>query len=310
MKLESIVPQTVDFHNQTLITLQKDNVAYVAMKPICENIGLNWDAQRQRISRDEVLAQGTVIITAPTKGGLQEMLCLPIQYLNGWLFGVDTNRVKAEIKETLITYKKECYQALFDYWHKGVAVNPRRITISTEQQQAIRSAVAKVCKDNRTHYQTVYEALKKEFDIPRYNELLAVDFERAMVFIENFELPSAEIAQKPFDIHDYLNAKSNQIMDYVHDLERVVFELTGNYPKRPYKSDEIAKGVIGHCLNGQRVELSFEANCHYTNLRFSLVDSTALRIHDSNIAKHIELGNVSKKYLDDIIQASVKRLNK
>lgn len=48
--------QTVNFHNQSLITLQKDGVAYVAMKPICENIGLNWDAQRQRISRDEVLA--------------------------------------------------------------------------------------------------------------------------------------------------------------------------------------------------------------------------------------------------------------
>lgn len=190
------------------------------------------------------------------------------------------------------------------------AIAEQRATISIEQQQAIRSAVAKVCKDNRTHYQTVYEALKKEFNIPRYNELLAIDFDEAMAFIAGFELPSAEIAQKPFDIYDYLNTKSNQIMDYVHDLERAVFELTGNYPKRPYKSDEIAKGVIGHCLNGQRVELSFEANCHHANLRFSLVDSTTLRIHDSNIAKHIELGNVNKKYLDDIIQASVKRLTK
>lgn len=302
--------QTVNFHNQSLITLQKDDVAYVAMKPICENIGLDWEAQRQRISRDEVLNSVACMIKATgTDSKIYKMLCLPIHYLNGWLFGVDTNRVKVEIKDKLITYKKECYQALFDYWNKGVAVNPRRITISVEQQQAIRNAVAKICKSNSTHYQTVYEALKKEFDIPRYNELLVVDFERAMAFIENFELPSAEIAQKPFDIYDYLNTKSNQIMDYVHDLERAVFELTGNYPKRPYKSDEIAKGVIGHCLNGQRVELSFEANCHHANLRFSLVDSTTLRIHDSNIAKHIELGNVSKKYLDDIIQASVKRLN-
>ncbi|STY93222.1 P22_AR N-terminal domain [Moraxella bovis] len=48
--------QTVNFHNQSLLTLQKDGIAYVAMKSICENIGLNWDAQRQRINRDEVLA--------------------------------------------------------------------------------------------------------------------------------------------------------------------------------------------------------------------------------------------------------------
>lgn len=303
--------QTVDFHDQTLITLEKDNQHYVAMKPICENIGLNWEAQRQRISRDEVLNSVACMIKATgTDSKIYKMLCLPLQYLNGWLFGVDTNRVKAEIKDKLITYKKECYQALFDYWNKGVAVNPRRITISVEQQQAIRNTVAKICKDNRTHYQTVYEALKKEFDIPRYNELLESDFERAMAFIENFELPSAEIAQKPFDIYEYLNTKSNQIMYYVHDLERAIFELTGNYPKRPYKPDEIAKGVIGHCLNGQRVELSFQADCRHADLRFSLVDNSTIRIHDSNIAKHIEYGNVSKKYLDDIIQASVKRLKK
>ena len=46
MKLEIIVPQTVGFHNQSLVTLQKDGIAYVAMKPICENIGLDWEAQR------------------------------------------------------------------------------------------------------------------------------------------------------------------------------------------------------------------------------------------------------------------------
>lgn len=116
--------QTVNFHEQSLITLQKDGVAYVAMKPICENIGLDWEAQRQRISRDEVLNSVACMIqaTANDKKNYQ-MLCLPIHYLNGWLFGVDVSRVKEKNRDKLITYKKECYQVLFDYWHKGVAVN-------------------------------------------------------------------------------------------------------------------------------------------------------------------------------------------
>ena len=58
-------------------------------------------------------------------GKKREMTCLPIEVLNGWLMGVDENRVKPEIKDTLVMYQKECYKALYDYWHNGIAVNKR-----------------------------------------------------------------------------------------------------------------------------------------------------------------------------------------
>lgn len=114
--------QTIQFHNQSLVTFEQNGTYYTSMKPICENIGLDWEAQRQRIKRDEVLKSVIVMITTTgTDGKNYQMICLPIQYLNGWLFGIDTNRIKPEIRETLIKYKKECYQALFDYWFKGKA---------------------------------------------------------------------------------------------------------------------------------------------------------------------------------------------
>lgn len=115
---------TIDFNGQPLITIEQDGIHYTAVKPICENIGLNWDAQRKRISRDDVLSEGAVIMTAPSKGGNQEMLCLPIDYLNGWLFGVDAKRVNPGIKDALIQYKKDCYKVLHDYWHTGSAIHP------------------------------------------------------------------------------------------------------------------------------------------------------------------------------------------
>jgi hypothetical protein len=46
---------TVSFHGQPLSVIPQDNQLYVAIKPICENIGLPWEGQRQRIKRDEVL---------------------------------------------------------------------------------------------------------------------------------------------------------------------------------------------------------------------------------------------------------------
>ena len=118
--------QTVNFHNQTLTTLEKDGVQYVAMKPICDNIGLHWEGQRQRIERKEVLNSVACMIKVTANDGKKyETLCLPIEVLNGWLMGVDENRVKPEIKDTLVMYQKECYKALYDYWHNGIAVNKR-----------------------------------------------------------------------------------------------------------------------------------------------------------------------------------------
>lgn len=110
---------TIQFYGQSLITIEQDGKYYVAMRPICDNIGLDWAGQFSRIKRDEVLNSTVVIITTVADDNKKrEMLCLPIEYLNGWLFGIDTKRVRLELRDTLIRYKKECYQVLHDYWHK------------------------------------------------------------------------------------------------------------------------------------------------------------------------------------------------
>lgn len=228
---KQIVPQIVIFNNQEILTFEQNGIQYTAMKPICENIGIDWESQRQRINRDDVLKSVACMIKATgLDGKIYEMLSLPIQFLNGWLFGVDSRRVKTEkAKEYLAKYKLECYQVLHDYWHKGEAVNPRRITISIEQQQVIRTAVAKRCQKNSVHYQTVYEALKKQFDIPRYNELLAVDFDEALRFIQSVELNNP--ISNDFNIKDFLNKTANDVAHYVFSLEHTLYSLTGNYPQ-------------------------------------------------------------------------------
>lgn len=109
----------VEFYGQQLITAKSDEgIEYVAMKPLCENLGLDWSAQRQRIIRDEVLKSSMVIITTVGKDNKsREMLMVPTEYLNGWLFGVDVSRLKDEaIKEKIIVYKKECYRVLHTHW--------------------------------------------------------------------------------------------------------------------------------------------------------------------------------------------------
>ncbi|UYZ99669.1 phage antirepressor N-terminal domain-containing protein [Moraxella bovis] len=188
--------QTVNFHNQSLITLQKDGVAYVAMKPICENIGLDWTAQRQRLVRDEVLNSTMVMITTvATDGKMRELLCLPIHYLNGWLFGVDTNRVKAEIKDKLITYKKECYQALFDYWNNGVAVNPRA---TKDERKPLVQAVNMLVAETGAIYSNVWKMIHQRFDVGCVDELTGEQVHQAVEYVHTLMLQAGTRVNAPF----------------------------------------------------------------------------------------------------------------
>lgn len=106
----------------TAVLVQEGELAqvYIPIRPICDFLGLSWGSQRNRINRDPVLADAamSVFITntdiAPTsrRPHTSAMLCLPLRYLNGWLFGVNASRVRKELSDRVIRYQKECYEVL------------------------------------------------------------------------------------------------------------------------------------------------------------------------------------------------------
>ena len=174
--------ETIQFHNQQLIVLNHQNKPYVAMKPVCENIGLDWAAQLKRIKRHQVLSSGVVIMTIPSKQGLQEYVCLPISMINGWLFGIETSRVKPEIRATLEQYQLECFDVLYNHFMPKVAQQYPN-TISLEQQQAIKQAVNERSHRTGEHYQAIYTKFYEQFKIPRYQDLPSNKFEEAIKWL-------------------------------------------------------------------------------------------------------------------------------
>ncbi|MBG0839025.1 phage antirepressor N-terminal domain-containing protein [Ectopseudomonas toyotomiensis] len=118
---------TVDFHGQTLIVITDGDQHLVAMKPICENIGLSWAGQLERIKRDEVLATCVRVIRMQLPGDTQarDNAFLPLDMLNGWLFGIDVTRCRKEIQPVLIQYKRECYAVLAAHWQKREQPQPQ-----------------------------------------------------------------------------------------------------------------------------------------------------------------------------------------
>lgn len=111
---------TVEFLGKPLTVITTDSQLLVAMRPICEGIGLDWKSQYERIKRDEVLSTSMVVMTTQMPGDDQkrQVTCLPLSMLNGWLFGVDSKRCKPFIRQALVRYKFECYDALAAYWQQ------------------------------------------------------------------------------------------------------------------------------------------------------------------------------------------------
>ena len=186
-----ISTQTVSFNNQSLITIEQNGSHYVAMKPICENIGLSWEPQLLRIKRDNVLSSTMIVmIIVAEDGKKRERICLPIEYLNGWLFGIDINRCKPEIRDTLIKYKKECYQALHDYWFNGKA--ERKTTV--DDRTGLRNAVNMLVSKKGLIYSDAYNLVHQYMNVERIEDIPAEKLQSAVEYVHRIVLEGELIA--------------------------------------------------------------------------------------------------------------------
>jgi len=121
--LVSIQEKKIDFHGDeivaVLVEINGSRQVYIPVRPLCDSLGLDWSAQLQRLKRDTVLAEvmSSVVIT-PTlvveQGYKQHytVVCLPLDFINGWLFGVSAHRVKPELRSKITQYQRECYRIL------------------------------------------------------------------------------------------------------------------------------------------------------------------------------------------------------
>ena len=208
-----ISTQTISFNNQSLITIEQNGSHYVAMKPICENIGLSWEPQLLRIKRDNVLSSTMIVmIIVAEDGKKREMICLPIEYLNGWLFGIDINRCKPEIRDTLIKYKKECYQALHDYWFNGKA--ERKTT--ADDRTGLRNAVNMLVSKKGLIYSDAYHLIHQRFNVESIEDLTLEQLPQAVEYIHKIVLEGELIIEEKKESSMNLNLTESELKDLIN----------------------------------------------------------------------------------------------
>lgn len=110
----------VQFHDDTIYCVEIDGQPYSPIKPIVENMGLDWGAQSTKL-RTNKERWGIAIIAKPSEGGEQETTCLPVRKLPAWLASINPKKVAPELREKIELYQAECDDALWNYWMNGRA---------------------------------------------------------------------------------------------------------------------------------------------------------------------------------------------
>ncbi len=111
-----------DMITAVLVTVNGEDQIYVPLRPICDYLGLSYAGQRERVGRDPVLSENVHqirISRSVEEGSDQEMICLALKFLPGWLFGVSVNRIKEELREKIIRYQRESYDVLWEAFQEG-----------------------------------------------------------------------------------------------------------------------------------------------------------------------------------------------
>lgn len=118
-----LVPQeerTIDFYGDEIVAFlvqhENDPRIYVPVRPLCGYMGLTWGSQYNRIKRDEILAGCVFMMKTQVPGDSQvrEHVCLPLDMLPGWLFGINTSRVKPDLQTKIRRYREECFRVLWE----------------------------------------------------------------------------------------------------------------------------------------------------------------------------------------------------
>ena len=252
--LEAVNTSYVPFNGQQIITAMAAGVAYVAMKPIVENLGMSWGTQQQKLMKQLDKFNCIHMNMVAADGKLRKLLCLPLKKLNGWLFSINPEKVRADIRDKLIQYQEECFTVLHDYWTKGKAENARKKT-SVDDRTPLRDAVNMLVSKKHLMYPEAYAMIHQRFNVESIEELDASQIPQAVEYIHRVVLEGEFIGKQDKKTNELSAKEANSLVwlwDYANrsqalfrELYPALKQIQSNYSGRCYDYGHEFSYVIG-----------------------------------------------------------------
>lgn len=114
----------IDFYGDELLATQDETgEVHVALRRMCENLGLDPKSQHEKLKRS-AWATMVMITTVAEDGKQRAMSMLPLRAVPMWLAGIDVERVGAHVREKLVRYQLEAAEVLARHFMPKTAPAP------------------------------------------------------------------------------------------------------------------------------------------------------------------------------------------
>ncbi|TAN12336.1 MAG: hypothetical protein EPN37_15545 [Chitinophagaceae bacterium] len=113
--MKKSIAEFLQFNGRNIYFQSEKGITYVAIKPICEALGINYNRQFQNLKNHVILSQlfaKQQMVAAD--GRMREMICLSEFYVYGWIFSIQSDNPE------LVKYQWECYKILYNHFHGSI----------------------------------------------------------------------------------------------------------------------------------------------------------------------------------------------
>lgn len=153
------VSKFLEFNGKTLMFLAVDGQYWIALKPICEALGVEYTRTFKNAKANPIYGQ--LLAVQPMVGAdgkARKMVSLPEKRIYGWLMGIQSNA------PGLVEYQTKCHDILFDYFHG---------TITGRKELLSAKAKAQLEMDEVLNSMPVEDALKLQRAEKKINQINA-----------------------------------------------------------------------------------------------------------------------------------------
>lgn len=159
-------------NNVDIVVIENGDEKYVAVKPICEALGVAHQSQIERLKTDPILGPTvTISVTVGADGKQREMVTIPFKFVFGWLFKIDVRNVGDKAAAIMIKYQLACYEALYErftMYELYEKEKSRRVSAASKELEARRDLMKGYRKLITERKKLLHEAL--DFTMEKFFE--------------------------------------------------------------------------------------------------------------------------------------------
>lgn len=127
--MEKSIEKFLEFNGKVIYFLAKDGQYWIAIRPICEALEVDYNRQFQNLKKHSVFSQlfAKQQMTG-ADGKFYKMTSIPEKYIYGWLFNIRSE------SPGLIKYQLECCDVLYNHFHGKITSRETVIGKKTKSQ--------------------------------------------------------------------------------------------------------------------------------------------------------------------------------